>query len=78
MTNLRKYQKRKYKIDSFTGKKRKAWNRGKQTKMPVTVTKGLEQLIRVHFVTNKHGLRNILMVRDCIIKGNIVTIVIFF
>ena len=33
--------KRKYKRDLYTGKKRKAWNRGKLTKMPVTVTKGL-------------------------------------
>ena len=33
--------KQKYKRDSFTRKKRKAWNRGKQTKMPVTVTEAL-------------------------------------
>ena len=33
--------KRKYKKDSFTEKKRKAWNRGKRTQMPVTVTEGL-------------------------------------
>ena len=31
----------KYKKDSFTEKKRKAWNRGKRTQMPVTVTEGL-------------------------------------
>ena len=29
--------KRKYKKESFTEKKRKAWNRGKQTQMPVYV-----------------------------------------
>ena len=34
-------EKRKYKKDSFTEKKRKAWNSGKQTQMPVTVTEGL-------------------------------------
>ena len=33
--------KRKYKKHSFTGEKRKASSRGKQTKMPVTVTGGL-------------------------------------
>ena len=33
--------KRKCEKDSFTGKKRKAWNRGKRTEMPVTVTEGL-------------------------------------
>ena len=33
--------KQKYKRDSFTRKKRKARNRGKQTKMPVTVTEAL-------------------------------------
>ena len=27
--------------DSFTGKKRKAWNRGKRTQKPVTTTEGL-------------------------------------
>ena len=27
--------------DSVTEQKRKAWNRGKQTQMPVTVTEGL-------------------------------------
>ena len=27
--------------DSFTEKKRKAWNRGKRTQMPVTITEGL-------------------------------------
>ena len=32
---------RKNKKDSFTEKKRKAWNRGKRTQMPVTVTEGL-------------------------------------
>ena len=26
---------------SFTEKKRKAWNRGKRTQMPVTITEGL-------------------------------------
>ena len=31
--------KRKYKKGSFAGKERKAWNRGKRTKMPVTVVK---------------------------------------
>ena len=31
----------KYKKDSFTEKKRKAWNRGKRTQMLVTVTEGL-------------------------------------
>ena len=33
--------KRKNKRDSFTEKKRKAWNRGKGTQMPVTITDGL-------------------------------------
>ena len=33
--------KRKYRKDSFTWKKRKAWNRGKRTQMPVTTTEGL-------------------------------------
>ena len=33
--------KRKYKKDSFIGKKRKVWNRGKRTEMPVSVTEGL-------------------------------------
>ena len=33
--------KRKYKKDSFTGEKEKAWNRGKRTKMPATVIEGL-------------------------------------
>ena len=33
--------KRKYKKDSFTEKKRKAWNRVKRSQMPVTVTEGL-------------------------------------
>ena len=33
--------KRKYKKDSFTGEKKKAWNRGKRTKMPATVIEGL-------------------------------------
>ena len=33
--------KRKYKKDSLTEKKGKAWNRGKQTQMPVTNTEGL-------------------------------------
>ena len=33
--------KQKYKKDSFTGKKRNAWNREKRTKMPVTVTESL-------------------------------------
>ena len=33
--------KRKYKKDSITEQKRKAWNRGKRTQMPVTVTEGL-------------------------------------
>ena len=33
--------KRKYKKDSFTEKKRKAWNTGKRTQMPVTRTEGL-------------------------------------
>ena len=33
--------KRKYKKESFTVTKRKAWNRGKQTQMPVTVTEDL-------------------------------------
>ena len=33
--------KRKYKKDSFKKKKMKAWNRGKRTRMPVTITKGL-------------------------------------
>ena len=39
--------KRKYKKDSITEQKRKAWNRGKGTQMPVTVTEGLAVLIRV-------------------------------
>ena len=34
--------KRKYKKDSFMKKNRKAWNSGKRTQMPVTVTEGLE------------------------------------
>ena len=33
--------KRKYKNDSFTEKKTQAWNRGKRTQMPVTVTEDL-------------------------------------
>ena len=33
--------KRKYKKDSSTEKKRKAWNRGKRTHMSVTITEGL-------------------------------------
>ena len=33
--------KRKNKRDSFTEKKRKAWNRGKRTQMPVTLTEGV-------------------------------------
>ena len=33
--------KRKYKKYSFTGGKKKAWNRGKRTKMPATVIEGL-------------------------------------
>ena len=33
--------KRKYKKDSFSGKKRKTWNRRKRTKMQVTVMEGL-------------------------------------
>ena len=33
--------KRKCKIDSFTGKRRNTWNRMKRTKMPVTVTEDL-------------------------------------
>ena len=33
--------KRKYRKDWFTEKKKKAWNRGKLTQMPVTVTKDL-------------------------------------
>ena len=33
--------KRKYRKDSFTWEKRKAWNRGKRTQMPVTTTEGL-------------------------------------
>ena len=33
--------KRKYKKDSFTEKKMKAWNRGKRTRMLFTVTEGL-------------------------------------
>ena len=39
--STRMSDKRKYKKDSFTDKKRKAWNRGKRTQMPVTVTEGL-------------------------------------
>ena len=31
----------KYKKDSVPEKKRKAWGRGKQTQMPVTLTEGL-------------------------------------
>ena len=53
--------KRKCKKDSFTGERRKAWNRGKETKMPVTVTEGLAATDKVRFITNKHGLRNTLM-----------------
>ena len=33
--------KRKSKNDSFTEKKRKTWNSGKRTQMPVPVTEGL-------------------------------------
>ena len=33
--------KRKYKKDSYTEKKSKAWNRGKQAQMLVTLTEGL-------------------------------------
>ena len=33
--------KRNCKKDSFKEKKRKAWNRGKQTQMPVIATEGL-------------------------------------
>ena len=33
--------KRKYKKDSYTEKKSKAWNKGKQTQVPVTLTEGL-------------------------------------
>ena len=33
--------KRKYKKDSYTEKKSKSWNRGKQTQMPVTLTERL-------------------------------------
>ena len=33
--------KRKYKKDSITEQKRKAWNRRKRTQMPITVTEGL-------------------------------------
>ena len=33
--------KRKQKKDSFTDKKRKAWNKGKRTQMPFTVTEDL-------------------------------------
>ena len=43
MTNLRKCQRNESKkTGSFTGEKRKAWNRGKRTKMPVTVIEGLD------------------------------------
>ena len=70
--------KRKCKKDSCTEKRRKAWNRGKETKMPVTVTEGLAATDKVRFITNKHGLRNTLMEKDCIIEGNIVTVVIVF
>ena len=34
-------QTRKYKKDSITEQKRKPWNRGKRTQMPVTVTEGV-------------------------------------
>ena len=40
LTNVKK-DKGKYKKDSFTEKKRKAWNRGKRTQMPVTLTEGV-------------------------------------
>ena len=33
--------KRKYKKDSYTKKKSKAWNRGKRIQMSVTLTEGL-------------------------------------
>ena len=33
--------KKKYKKYSFTGKKKKAWNRGKRTQMPFTLTEAL-------------------------------------
>ena len=36
--------------DSFTEKKRKAWNRGKRTQMLVTVTEGLAATITVKTV----------------------------
>ena len=36
---LKMSDKQKYKNDSFTGEKRKAWNRRKRTKIPVTVVK---------------------------------------
>ena len=42
MTNSKKMSdKQKYKKDSFTEKKRKAWNRRKGTQTPFTLTGGL-------------------------------------
>ena len=70
--------KRKYKKDSFTGEKKKAWNRGKRTKMPATVIEGLAATDKGSFYNQQACLRNTLMVKGCIIKGNIVTVVIFF
>ena len=40
--------KRKYKKDSFTEKKRKAWNRGKRTQTPITITEGLAATNKVY------------------------------
>ena len=40
--------KRKYKKDSFTEKKRKAWNRGKRTQTPFTITEGLAATNKVY------------------------------
>ena len=41
MINLRKCQTNESTKKFFCGEKRKAWNRGKRTNIPVTVTKGL-------------------------------------
>ena len=42
LTNVKISDKQNYKKDSFTEKKRKAWNRGKRTEiiLPVTIMEG--------------------------------------
>ena len=41
LTNLKNFRQIKVQKRFIYGEKRKAWNRGKQTQMPVTVTEGL-------------------------------------